>query len=173
MNFNPLRLKTKLVVAATCVTFTIVLVLSILFLGELLRQRVAQTDASNKVLLRQLLMMTKQAIEIQLTANPPSDRSEESFNAAVADALRSHQPLLDTMDSVMRYSPAVQDVSVTNAQGFTLVSTDPAMWNQQAAARMNFDRVRDAGVFDQIREVFGERVWSMFRCRSRTMAGRF
>ncbi len=151
-----MRLRTKLVLAATCVTFTIVLVLSILFLGELLRQRVAQTDASNDVLVRQLSMMTQQAVQVELSARPPADDSEEAFNSAVADALRSHQPLIDTMKAIVRYSPSVQDVSITNAQGFILVSTDQVMWNQQATTRTNFDRVRNADVLDQVREVFGK-----------------
>jgi signal transduction histidine kinase len=150
-----MRLKTKLVLAATCVTFAIVLVLSLLFLGELLRQRIAQTAANNDVLARQLLMMTRQAVEVELRARPPADRSEDAFHAAVADALRSHQPLIDTMNAFVRYNPAVQDVSVTDAHGYTLVSTDPAMWNQLAASRMSFDRVRDAGALEQVREVFG------------------
>jgi signal transduction histidine kinase len=103
-----------------------------------------------------LLMMTRQAVEVELRIRPPIDRSDEAFQAAVADALRSHQSLIDTMDAFVKYSPAVQDVSVTDAHGFTLVSTDPTMWNQQAASRMSFDRLRDAGEFEQVRQVFGE-----------------
>ncbi len=151
-----MRLKTKLVLAATCVTFAIVVVLSLVFLGELMRQRIEQTSASNEVLVRQLLMMTRQAIEVELLAKPPADKSEAAFDAAVADALRSHQPLLDTMDGFVKYSPSVQDVSVTDARGNTLVSTDPTMWNQQAASRMEFNRMRDAGVIEEVREVFGK-----------------
>jgi signal transduction histidine kinase len=150
-----MRLKTKLVLAATCVTFAIVLVLSLLFLGEVLRERVLQTAANNDVMARQLLMMTRQAIEVELRAHPPADASEAVFHTAVADALRSHQPLLDTMDAFVRYSPSVQDASVTDAHGTTLVSTDPTMLNQQEAARMSFDRVRDAGVLWQAEQVFG------------------
>jgi signal transduction histidine kinase len=150
-----MRLRTKLVLAATCVTFAIVLVLSLLFLGALLRQRIAQTAQSDDVLERQLLMMTRQAVEVELSARPPADNTPEAFEAAVADALRSHQPLLDTMDAFVRYSPSVQDVSVTDARGFVLTSTDPAMWDQQASSRLSFDRVRDAGVIEQFRQVFG------------------
>jgi len=150
-----MRLRTKLVLAATCVTFAIVLVLSLLFLGELLRQRISQTAQNNDVLVRQLLMMTRQAVEVELSARPPADGTPEAFEAAVADALRSHQPLMDTMNAFVRYSPSVQDVSVTDARGFVLTSTDPSMWNQQASARMNFDRLRDAGVIEQFRQVFG------------------
>jgi signal transduction histidine kinase len=150
-----MRLRTKLVLAATCVTFAIVLVLSLLFLGALLRQRIAQTAANNEVLARQLLMMTRQAVEVELSARPPADGTPEAFAAAVADALRSHQPLLDTMDAFVRYSPSVQDVSVADARGFVLTSTDPALWDQPWPARMNFDRLRDAGVVEQVRQVFG------------------
>ena len=44
-------LKTKLVLAATSVTFAIVLVLSLLFLSELLRQRIEQTASATICLL--------------------------------------------------------------------------------------------------------------------------
>jgi signal transduction histidine kinase len=151
-----MRLKTKLVVAATCLTFAIVVVLSLLFLAELLRQRVAQTAASNEVVARQLLMMTRQAVEVGLRADPPADRSDAAFHAAVADALASYQPLLDTMDGVVRYSPAVQDVSVVDAQGMTLASTDPTIDGKAATNRMSFNQLENATVFNQARQVFGK-----------------
>jgi signal transduction histidine kinase len=151
-----MRLKTKLVVAATCLTFAIVVVLSLLFLAELLRQRVAQTAASNEVVARQLLMMTRQAVEVGLRADPPADRSDAAFHAAVADALTSYQPLLDTMDGVVRYSPAVQDVSVVDAQGMTLASTDPTIDGKAATNRMSFNQLENATVVNQARQVFGK-----------------
>ena len=151
-----MRLRTRLVVAATLATFAIVVLLSVVFLGELLRQRIAQTAASNEVMARQLLMMTREAVEVELPQHPPADATEESFNAAVADALRSYQPLLDTMDAFVRYSPSVQDASVTDAHEQTLVSTDPTMLNQPRADRMRFSRLRDAGVVAEGRELMGQ-----------------
>jgi signal transduction histidine kinase len=150
-----MRLKTKLVLAATGSTFAIVIVLSVLFLGELLRQRIAQTSASNEVMARQVLMMTKQAVQEGIEEHPPADASEASLHASVAEALRGYDALNDTMNSFVRYSPAVQDVSVTDAHGMTLVSTDPEMVERAAAKRADFRRVRDGSVVYQIREVFG------------------
>ncbi len=49
-----MRLKTKLVVSATGLTFAIVLILSALFVSELLRQRIEQTAAANDVLAHQV-----------------------------------------------------------------------------------------------------------------------
>jgi len=151
-----MRLRTKLVLAAAGMTFTIVIVLSGLFLAELMRQRIAQTATNNDVMARQVLAMTRQAVEAGLREHPPVDRTDEALQTAVADALRSYAPLNDTMNSYVKYSPSVQDVSVTDAHGWTLVSTDPQMWNQQAATRLSFDRMRDASVAYQVREVFGQ-----------------
>ena len=150
-----MRLKTKLVTAATGVTFAIVVGLSLLFLGELLRQRVAQTAASTDVMTRQVLMMARQAVEVGLTIHPPKDASVEALNAAVADSLRGYAPLRDTMNSFVLYSPAVQDVSVTDPHGLVLTTTDPQMWNQPITTRMGFIRLRNAGPTFQAREVFG------------------
>src|ERR1700735_5630598 len=115
-----MRLKTKLVLAVTALTFAIVLVLGALFVGELLRQRIEQTTSANDVLAREVLLMTRQALEEGIKANPPSDRSKAAFHAAVLDALRSDSELTDVMNAVVRYSPTVQDVNVTDAHGTIL-----------------------------------------------------
>ena len=151
-----MRLKTKLVLSATGLTFTIVVVLSALFVGELLRQRVEQTVAANDILARQVLLMTRQAVESGLRANPPVDRSDEALHASVADALRSNQALADVMKAIVRYSPTVQDVSVTDAHGLTLVSTDPDALNQQAGYRTSLKSVQEGSLLLQARQVFGK-----------------
>jgi len=158
-----MRLRTKLVLTATGLTFAIVLVLSVAFLGELLRQRVNQTFAANDVLARGVLLATRHAVETGLSAHPPpASPSPDNFeadaplHAAVLDALRSNDDLMNLMEWIVRYSPAVQDVSVTDAHGFTMVSTDPDAINQRATERTSFDRVRTGNVLYQMRQVFGK-----------------
>ena len=150
------RLRTKLVLSATGLTFAIVIVLSILFVSELLRQRVVQTAASNDVTARQVLLMTRRAVEQGLRDRPPVDGSAEALHDAVQRALEDSTALTDTMAGFVRYNPAVQDVSVVDARGETLVSTDPAMGRALGGPRVSFDRVRDGGVLYQAREVFGQ-----------------
>lgn len=151
-----MRLKTKLVLWATGLTFAIVLVLSALFVSELLRQRIEQTAAANDVLAHEVLLMTRQAVEAGVRANPPVDRTDAAFHAAVTNALQSQTALADVMNAVVRYSPTVQDVSVTDAQGLTLVSTDPDALNQQAPHRMSLQGVQTGSVGFQMRIVFGK-----------------
>ena len=100
--------------------------------------------------------MTRQAVETGLRANPPADRSDEALHRAVVDALRSHQPLPDVMNAIVRYSETVQDVSVTDAHGMTLVSTDPDAVNQPAAFRFGLKSLQGGGMARQIRVVFGK-----------------
>lgn len=144
-----MRLKTKVILAATGLTFAIVIVMSILFLTELLKQRMSETAADTDVMARQVLMMTQQAVEVGLRAQPPEDSSPAALGEAVEDALQSHEPLLDTMDSLVRYSSWVQDVSVTDAHGRTLVSTDPQKTGTVMVARMDFAQLQGAGVVKQ------------------------
>ncbi len=150
-----MRLKTKLVLSTMGVTFAMVVALSALFLGQLLRQRIAQTASDSEVLAREVWLMTKQAIETGVRAHPPAMRTDVAFHTAVADALRGHDPLADTMNAIVKYSPTVQDVSVTDAHGLTLVSTDPDALNQQEITRTSLASVRDGDVGYQIREMFG------------------
>jgi signal transduction histidine kinase len=151
-----MRLKTKLVVSATGLTCAIVLILSALFVSELMRQRIEQTVAANDVLAHQVYLMTRQAVEEGLRANPPVDRSDEALHAAVTDALQENQPLSDVMSAIVRYSPTVQDVSVTDAQGMTLVSTDPDAVNQKAPFRFSLSGVQEGGTAHQLKVVFGK-----------------
>jgi len=151
-----MRLKTKLVVSATGLTFAIVLVLSALFVSELLRQRIEQTAAANDMLAREVVLMTRQAVEAGLHANPPLDRTDEALHTAVTDALQSQKALADVMNAIVRYSPTVQDVSVTDAQGLTLVSTDPDALNEPVPRRMSLQSVRQGSIAHQTKVVFGQ-----------------
>ena len=156
-----MRLRTKLILTATALTFAIVLVISVVFLGELTHQRIDQTAASNEILANEVVLVTRQAVESGLSANPPRletpDQSpQDALHAAVVEALRSSAPLSEVINAVVRYSPTVQDVAVTDAHGFTILSTDEDMLNQQMPYRENFSAVSNGSTLFELQEVFGE-----------------
>jgi signal transduction histidine kinase len=127
-----------------------------LFVSELMRQRIEQTAAANDVLVREVFLTTRQAVENGLRANPPVDRSEEALHASVVAALRNEPALTALMSSIVRYSPTVQDVSVTDAHGMTLVSTDPDALDQRAPFRFSLESVNNGNLARQMRVVFGK-----------------
>ncbi len=61
-----MRLKTKLVVSATALTFAIVLVMSTIFVSELLRQRIEQTASATELLAHQVVLVALRALETGL-----------------------------------------------------------------------------------------------------------
>jgi signal transduction histidine kinase len=160
-----MRLKTKLVLAATAVTFGIVLLLSIIFLGELLRQRIAQTASDNDVLANEVRLATRQALETGLAAHPiaPIDpalstrptNSETALYTIVTSVLQKDASLKALMEAIVRYSPTVQDVSITDAHGRALLSTDPDALDQPVSPRVSLSVVSDGSVSYQWRELFG------------------
>ena len=130
-----MRLKTKLVLAATGVTLLVVLVLAGFFLAELLRQRIEQAVSSNDVLANQVRSATREALQSGLPQALPGNNSEAALFDSVATALRNDDSLRLLMSSIVRYSLTVQDVSVTNSHGITLASTDPDALDQPAPFR--------------------------------------
>src|SRR5258708_26510352 len=102
-----------------------------------------------EMLAHQVYLMTRRAVETGLRASPPVDRSDEALHRAVTDALRRDQPLTDVMNTIVRYSETVQDVSVTAAQGLTLVSTDPDAVNPPPNFRFGLKRLRGGGMDGQ------------------------
>jgi signal transduction histidine kinase len=130
-------------------------VLSALFLSELLRQRIEQTASANDVLVHEVWLEMRKAVEAGLRANPPVDKSDAALHEAVVNALRSQTALSDVMNTIVRYSPTVQDVSVTDAHGMTLVSTDADAVGDKAVFRFSLESVQNGPISRQMRVVFG------------------
>lgn len=153
-----MHLRSKLVLTAGGLTFVIVLVLSVIFLGELLHQRVDDTYKSNDILARTVRLAAVQAVTAGIEKSPPvvgPEGPQAAFRAAVAEALRSDKNLQNTMSSIIRSSLDVQDVSIADAQGVTLVSTDPDAIDQRSPARSSFSTMQKQSAVKQIRELFG------------------
>jgi signal transduction histidine kinase len=150
-----MRLKTKLVLTATGLTCAIVLALSTMFLGELLKQRVENTATNDEERAHEVLLGVRQAVETGLRENPPPDLSDETVEASVRDALQANTALTGEMDAIVRYSPTVQDVSVVDAHGVTVLSTDPETEGERAQVRQSFAQVREGNLLYQMRQVFG------------------
>jgi len=154
-----MQLRTKLVLTASVLTFAIVVVLAIVFLAELLQQRVDTTAQDTEVLAQEVLLSTLQVVNGMRSQSPlqvkPGQTPDEALHDAVVDALRSSDDLMSTMSGIVRYSRTVQDVSVTDAHGFTIISTDPDEVNQRAPYRDSFESIRQASASYQIRQVFG------------------
>ena len=114
-----------------------------------------QTASSNEVLAHEVVLVTRLALESGIRAHPPRDTSTEAVREAVVNALRDSDSLSNVMRAIVRYSPTVEDVAVTDSAGITLVSTDPDSVNLPAPKRKDLDDIQSENILRQMREVFG------------------
>jgi signal transduction histidine kinase len=150
-----MRLKTKLVLAITGLVFLVVCTLSWIFLGQLLRQRMAQAYSANDMVAHQILFATRRATETNIRSPRLDPNDEKSVRAAVAQALRSDPALTALMNSAIRYSPTVFDVSIADSEGRALLSTDPTNVDHVLPHRQEYEELESGGLLRQLEVVFG------------------
>jgi PAS domain S-box-containing protein len=150
-----MRLKTKLVLAITGLVFLVVCTLSWIFLGQLLRQRMSQAYSANDMVAHQILFATRGALETNIHGPRVDPNDPQSVRAAAAQALRSDPALTALMDSAIRYSPTVFDVSIADSEGRALLSTDPTNVDHLLPHRQEYEELESGGLLRQLEVVFG------------------
>ncbi len=151
-----MRLRTKLVLATTAFITVLTAVLCAVFFSELLRGRISQAQSANEVLVNEVLLGTRSAVQQGLATKPPAGPGEQAFEEAVTAALQTDAALDQTMNAITLYSPTVQDVYVSGANGQVLVSSDPTLLGAKPPVRRGFNELVGSSVPKQWIAVFGK-----------------
>lgn len=150
-----MRLKTKLVIAITGLVFIVVTILSSLYVTQLLQQHIEQSYAASDIVAHQLSFATRHALEIGINKHPVNARDPQAVREAIVATLHEDQGLTALINSVIRYSPTIFDVSIADQNGRGLISTDPEQENQPVPQRPSYAALRNASWLHIISAVFG------------------
>ncbi len=150
-----MRLRTQFVTATLLFTVVLTVTLSLVFLSEVLRGRIAQTEASNNVLLHQIVAATSTSLQNAFRENPPTEPGEAAFQAAVSSALQNDTRLSEILNEMVRYSPDMQDAFVSDANGRVLVSSSPLLAGSVAPRRRLFIASADESLRNKRTLLFG------------------
>ncbi len=151
-----MKLKTKLVLAITALVFVCVMSISWLFVGQLLQVYIRQSYASSDSVAHQVLFATRQAIDIGLNKQKFDVNDPAAVRAAVAKSLRSSASLNALMNSIIDYSPSVQDVAITDQQGRALVTApDVTLEGQVLKKRPAYSTLRSESMRKILGIIFG------------------
>lgn len=151
-----MKLKTKLVMAITALVFACVAAISWLFMAQLLQVYINQSYAATDSLAHQVLFATRQAIDVGLNQRKFDVNDPAAVQAAVASSLQSSASLNTLMNSIIDYSPIVQDVTVTNPNGRVLMSApDPTLEGKVRAKRPEYATLRGQSMWQTLKVVFG------------------
>jgi signal transduction histidine kinase len=151
-----MRLKTKLVLAITGLVFVLVTFLSAIYLSQILRQQVEQAYSSNEILADQILYATRKAVDAGVRNHPVDPQNSAALRGTVAKALRQDEGLNTLLNTVIRYSPTVFDISIADWDGRAMISTDAGQQDLSVPTRPDFGVIRNGGLVQLLKEIFGK-----------------
>lgn len=149
-----MRIRVKLVLAITGMVSVIVISLSLLYLAQLLSERIQQSYVSNDIAAHQVLLAVQYAIEHGVRTAPVPATSE-TLEETITNALRTDKGLQLTLDSFIRYAPTIYDINIADSSGRVLVSTDPLSQGQLLTPVPSFTLLTKRNVWHKFRTVFG------------------
>jgi PAS domain S-box-containing protein len=149
-----MRIRVKLVLAITGMVSVIVISLSLLYLAQLLSERIQQSYANNDIAAHQVLLAVQYALEHGVSTVPPP-ATPEALNDVIATALRNDKTLQLTLDSFIRYEPTIYDINIADSSGRVIVSTDPLSQGQMMTPVPAFTLLTKRNAWHKFRTVFG------------------
>src|SRR5215467_7748578 len=150
-----LRLKTKLVFAITAMVVVIVATLAVLYISEVVRQRIHEVYREADVLKLHIFAVSKPALAVDLRSSRIDMNDPRQVEDAVQDLLQSDPSMSALLESVTGDSPNILDACIVNADGLALLHTNPALQGTVVASRRDFATLLNANVREQLKLIYG------------------
>src|SRR5262249_17868853 len=150
-----LRLKTKLVFAITAMVVAIVATLAGLYISEVVKQRIQETYDVAFLVGNEIYAVARPSLEVDLTSTRIDLNDPKQVDDKVQYELQTDLSVNSLLDSVLAFSPALQDASIASATGQALLHTNPAFVGQPVPQRDEWISVVNGGIRQQLRVVYG------------------
>jgi signal transduction histidine kinase len=151
-----MSLKTKLVLAITSLVFLVTVVLSLVYVSQLLRSIVTQSYDTNVLVARQIRYALQLALENGLKDQKVNPNDQEQLRQLTAAAIRDNEALTAVVSSVNRYSPTVYDISIGDSRNRALLTTGPSGDDEPLPVRLNYQKLMDSNALELVETVFGQ-----------------
>jgi len=151
-----LSLKTKLTLAFSLLVLAVMAVVSSLYLGQLMRQTLRQASDTANFVAQQVYGACGGALkEATERGEAPASLEPADLRAYVRKAFDNSSTLNSLIESDVGISPTIYEISITDANGAVLVSSDASKRDEKVARRPPLSSLVHAGFFQQLRELYG------------------
>src|SRR5215472_4476541 len=150
-----LRLKTKLVFAITGMVLAIVATLSTLYLSKVVHLRMNQTFDDGEFIAHQIFSVAREPLEIDLSNTKVDLNDPKQVESAIEEVLQTDSGVTSLLDSIVGYSPTIQDATITGIDGRALVHTSPSFLGQVLRRREDFRSIANGGIWKQLKVIYG------------------
>src|ERR1700719_810682 len=151
-----MSLKTKLVLAITGLVFLVTAVLSVVYVSQLLQAVVQQSYGTNELGAEQIRYALRLALEDGLGDQKINPNDQAQLRTLAATAVRDSSALEAVVESVIRYSPTVYDISIADNDNRALLTTATGGNDQLLPRRSNYQQLRDSNAMEMMRAVYSQ-----------------
>src|ERR1700730_14034459 len=150
-----LRLRTKLTLVMTGLVLLVVVVLSGVFVAQLLEQVLQQTDKRAHEVAHQVFGQAHRALTDAANGGlQPISNSPEDIHEYVWQAFRIDEGLHAQLKAA-KDIPSIYEVSITDRDGLVLISTDESLQGKFLPRRMPLSQLTQHGSLHQVKALAG------------------
>lgn len=158
-----IRLKTKLVLSISGMVVALVGIFSYFYVSRMVRQRIFEAYDSAGFIAKEIREAARQASQVELGNNPANGRDPRQVKKILERTLKTDPGLKTLLESVVGFSPTVQDAAIADVNGRAIVHTDPTAIGTALEARKDFQEIRNGSFTQQMKAVFGlPRVYNVY-----------
>ena len=151
-----LSLKTKLTLTTALLVLAVVTLISALYVGRLTHQVFRQADDRAQFVAQQVFHAAQQALsDAAERGEAPSSSSPADMREYVRKSLLASAGLNTLVESSVGFSRTIYEITISDNQNTSLVSSDPALPGQVVIPRPGFNEVVNAPFLDQLRALYG------------------
>jgi signal transduction histidine kinase len=151
-----LRLKTKITLTMAVLVLAVVAVNSTLYVMNLSRQVIRQTNDRAQLVSRQVFFEAQNALaDAARAGQAPASDGPEDLRAYVEKAFDESAPLAAAIDAEVGYSPLIYEVSISDTNGVVLVSSDKTLPGKPVPVRSDFSQLVSNGSLTQLKVLYG------------------
>jgi len=152
-----LSLKTKFTLAISLLVLAVVAVVSGLYLGQLTKQVLRQSEDRATLVARQVFFACRSAlVDASERGETPASPSAADLREYVRRALDNSSALNSLLESAVGYTETIYEITITDQNGIVLISSDSGLRGQKLAARPDISSlVHKQGFFQELRTLYG------------------
>ncbi len=151
-----LSLKTKFTLAISLLVLAVVAVVSALYIARLTRQTMHQASDTAAFIGQQVYDACGNALkEAAERGESPASPDAADLRMYVRRAFDSSSMLNSLIESDVGISPTIYEITITDANGVALISSDASLRDQTVAKRPPINSLVRAGFFRQMGELYG------------------
>lgn len=152
----PLSLKNKFTVATSLLVLVVVALISGLYVARLTRQVIAQANDRAQFVLQQVFVSAQNALrEAAESGAAPASSSPEDIHDYIQQTLEQNRGLSALVESDMSFSPTIYEITINDANGTALISSDPSLPGKPISQRPNLSQLVRASFLNQLRILDG------------------